>query len=328
MGSIRVPPPGLIELGLVYLAFCGLLVLRQRRQLYLLLTCVLTAVVLDGAYWWRERWSRQDLRITYLSVGQGGAAVVEFPGSKVLLIDSGGSGFGRFDPGRSIIAPFLRSRRIANLDYVLVSHPRVDHYGGMQSVLKEFSPGSFWPSYFRANSLRYDELERTISDLNIKRVILGREKRCRAIGYARLCILYPPTEEERETSVILRLSMGGFHFLFPGDIQKRGERRLVDLERDLSSQVLKVPRHGSKSSSSDAFVAAVQPKLAIFSVAGRSRFGLPNSSVVARYEKGGVKTLRTDRDGAITVEADGKRLAYWTHLSGIMGELNHVARVQ
>jgi len=321
MGNPPVPPPGLVELALIYLAICALLVVRNRKQLYLLLTCVIAATLLDGAYWWREKWSRANLRITYLSVGQGDAAVVEFPGSEVLLIDAGGSGFGRFDPGASIISPYLRSRRIGRLDYVLVSHPRVDHYGGMQSVIKEFSPREFWSSRFRANSRRYDELERTIGGLNIKRVVLDRDEKCRTFGMAELCVLYPPNEAGSESSVVLRLGIGRFHFLFPGDVQKREEMRLVDLETDLSSQVLKVPRHGSSTSSSAAFVASVRPKLAIFSIGARNPFRLPREEVVDRYREGGAEILRTDVDGAITVETNGEQLRYRTFLSGKTGEV-------
>lgn len=318
MSNITVPPPTVAELGLLYLAICSVLVLRQRRHVYLFLSCMLAAVLMDGAYWWRQRWGRGDLRVTYLSVGHGDAAVVEFPGSKVLLIDAGGSAFGRFDPGRSIIAPFLRSRRIAKLDYVLVSHPRVDHYGGMKSIIKEFTPSEFWSGHSRAETSRYLDLERTVTDAGIKRVVLSRDDSCREMGEVQLCVLYPPVGFARETSVVFRLSMGRFHFLFPGDIQRRDEKRLVALESALSSQVLKVPRHGSATASTEAFVDAVRPKLAIFSVGHRP----PRGEVVARYKDGNSEILRTDRDGAVVVETNGEELRYWTYRNRKEGNIS------
>ena len=105
---------------------------------------VVTGLCADGYYWWQERWRRADLRVTHLNVGQGDAAVVELPGSKVLLLDAGGTAFGDFDPGESIVAPFLRARKILKVDYLAVTHPRIDHYGGMRAIAAEFSPTEFW----------------------------------------------------------------------------------------------------------------------------------------------------------------------------------------
>jgi len=317
MGVVNVPRPNLLELGILYLVICSVLVLQRRTHVYLFLGFLLVAVAADGAYWWRQRWGRRDLRITYLSVGHGDAAVVEFPGSSVLLIDAGGSSFPQYDPGRSIVAPFLRSRRIAKVDYVLVSHPRIDHYGGMKSILQEFTPSEFWSSRIRGGTGRYRELEDTVNGLGIKRVVLSQSDSCRRIGKVRLCFLYPPRDSAHETSVVLRLSLGQYHFLFPGDIKENDEERLVELGTELSSQVLKVPRHGSLTASTDSFVDVVRPGLAIFSVGYRS----PRAEVIARYRDAGSEILRTDEDGAIIVETNGERLSYRTHLSGKRGRI-------
>ena len=95
-------------------------------------------------------------------MGHGDAAVVEFPGSKVLLIDAGGTATGRFDIGKSIVAPFLRSRKILKVDYILVSHPRVDHYGGMKTIVEEFAPSEFWSGPSKGQTIRYQELEKAV----------------------------------------------------------------------------------------------------------------------------------------------------------------------
>jgi competence protein ComEC len=317
MGVVNMPKPNLLELGIVYLVICSILVLQRRTHVYLLLGFLLVAVAVDGTYWWRQRWGRSDLRITYLSVGHGDAAVVEFPGSSVLLIDAGGSSFPQYDPGKSIVAPFLRSRRIAKVHYVLVSHPRIDHYGGMKSILEEFAPSEFWSGPVAGETRRYLELEETANESGVKRAVLKRSNSCREIGKVKICVLYPSNGSGAESSVVLRLTLGQYHFLFPGDINKKGEERLVGLETDLASQVLKVPRHGSLSANTDLFVGAVRPRLAIFSVGYRS----PRSEVIARYIDAGSEVLRTDEDGAIIVETDGERLSYRTHLSGKRGRI-------
>ncbi len=317
MGVVNVPKPNLMELGIVYLAICSILVLQRRTHVYLFLGFLLVAMVTDGAYWWWQRWGRRDLRITYLSVGHGDAAVVELPGSSVLLIDAGGSSFPQYDPGRSIVAPFLRSRRIAKVDYVLVSHPRIDHYGGMQSILDEFAPSEFWSGPVRGKTHRYLELEEAAKHWGVKRVILKRTDSCRSIGKVQICVLYPSDNSGEESSVVIRLTLGQYHFLFPGDINKKDEKRLVDLETELESQVLKVPRHGSLTANTNSFVGAVRPRLAIFSVGYRP----PEAEVMARYVDAGSKVLRTDDDGAIIVETNGNRLSYRTHLSGKSGTI-------
>ncbi len=317
MGVVNIPKPNLLELGIVYLVICSILVLQRRTHVYFLLGFLLVAVAVDGTYWWRQRWGRRDLRITYLSVGHGDAAVVEFPGSSVLLIDAGGSSFPQYDPGRSIVAPFLRSRRIAKVDYVLVSHPRIDHYGGMKSILEEFAPSEFWSGPVGGVTRRYLELEETAKESGVKRAVLKRSNSCRSIGKVQLCVLSPSIDSRAESSVVLRLTLGQYHFLFPGDINKKDEERLVGLETELASQVLKVPRHGSLTANTDLFVGAVRPRLAIFSVGYRS----PRAEVIARYNDAGSEILRTDEDGAIIVETNGVRLSYRTHLSGKRGRI-------
>lgn len=321
LASIAVPIPNLMEVGVLYLIFLSLLLFRTRFHLLLLLGAFSLFVIGSGIYWWQERWARKELRITHLSVGHGDAAVVEFPGSRVLLIDAGGTATGEFDTGESIVAPFLRSRKILRVDYLLVSHPRVDHYGGMRTIVEEFAPTEFWSGAAEGRTARYQELEEAVGRSRIKRVLLNSRDPCRSFEQAKLCVLYPPEGKAGESSVVLRLSFGRVNFLFAGDIERRDERVLLQSGGGLSSAVLKVPRHGSLTSSTEEFIAMVKPRLAIFSVGQRNPFGLPRDEVLSRYLAAGSEILRTDQDGAITIETDGERLRYWTYKSGKKGEV-------
>ena len=206
-------------------------------------------LVCDGIYWWYERWDRKELRITHLSVGHGDAAVIEFPGSKVLVIDAGGTASRNFDTGRSIIAPYLRSRKILKVDYLLVTHPRIDHYGGMKSIVEEFGPSEFWSGFSKGRTTRYKELEESVKKFGLKRIFLKNNDPCRTIEEVRLCVLYPTSDDSnnssRESSVVVRLSFGRINLLFGGDMKNKDERVLLQNGADLSSTVLKVPRHGS-----------------------------------------------------------------------------------
>lgn len=321
--KISVPVPNLAELLLLYALILSAFVMRRRQVLVFFVAFFVLASCGSGFYWWKERWNRKELRVTFLSVGHGDAAVVEFPGSKALLIDAGGVSSGDFDTGESIVAPFLRSRKILKVDYLLVSHPRVDHYAGMRTIIKEFSPSEFWAGPSRGRSARYDELEEALESARIKRVTVDDREPCREIERVRLCVLYPSAGKTGDVSVVVRLTFGQASLLFPGDIEKRDEKVLLQKASELSSAVVKVPRHGSLTSSTEEFVGAVKPKLAIFSVGERSRFGLPRDEVVGRYEAVGAEILRTDQDGAIIIETDGKTVRYRTYRTGRRGILSN-----
>jgi competence protein ComEC len=321
LANISVPVPNLLEVSALYLLIVSLFLVRKYR--YALVAAVVLALALgaDAFYWWRERWDRKDLRVTHLNVGQGDAAVVELPGSKVLVIDAGGTTTGDFDTGEGIVGPFLRSRKILKVDYLLVSHPRVDHYGGMRSLVMEFAPMEFWSGPSRGKTARFDDLEEALERSRIKRVTLSTQEPCRAIDNVKLCVLYPAPDAGDDASVVLRLEFGKVRLLFSGDLDKRDERALQLKADELRSAVLKVPRHGSASSSTKEFVTAVRPALAIFSVGARNTSGL-SRDVVARYRDIGAEILRTDEDGAIVLETDGSTLRYSGTKSGKKGLLS------
>jgi competence protein ComEC len=322
LAHIGVPVPNLIEVTALYLFILSLFLLRRYR--YALVPAIVLALALgaDAFYWWRERWDRKELRVTHLNVGQGDAAVVELPRSKVLVIDAGGTTTGDFDTGEGIVGPFLRSRKILKVDYLLVSHPRVDHYGGMRSLVMEFAPMEFWSGPNRGKTARFDDLEEALERSRIKRVTLNNQEPCRAIDGVELCVLYPAPDGGDDASVVLRLEFGKVRLLFAGDVDKRDERGLRVETGELRSAVLKVPRHGSASSSTQEFVTAVRPSLAIFSMGARTAFGLPRDEVVERYRQVGAEILRTDEDGAIILETDGSTIRYTGTKSGKKGLLS------
>jgi competence protein ComEC len=322
LANVAVPVPNVFEVTALYLFIIAFFLLRRNRFAIVAVAVFAMALAVDGFYWWRERWDRKELRVTHLNVGQGDAAVVELPRSKVLVIDAGGAALGDFDTGESIVGPFLRSRKILKVDYLFLSHPRVDHYGGMRSIAMEFAPVEFWSGPTKGRTTRFDDLEEALEQTRIKRVTLSDQEPCRAIDGVKLCVLYPPPDGVDDTSVVLRLEFGKVRFLFAGDLDKHDEQRLQSQAGQLRSPVLKVPRHGSSGSSTQEFVAAVRPSLAIFSVGSRNPFGFPRDEVVARYRQVGAEILRTDQDGAVIIETDGATIRYRGHKSGKQGTLS------
>jgi competence protein ComEC len=322
LANMAVPAPNPFEVAVLYLLIVSVVLSFRYRYASVAVVALIVTLLGDGVYWWRERWNRHELRVTHLNVGQGDAAVVELPGSKVLLIDAGGTAVGEFDTGEAIVAPFLRSRKILTVDYLLVSHARIDHYGGMRTIVNEFSPSEFWSGAAKGRTERFEGLQDAIERSKIKQITWNEREPCRVIAEARLCALYPTAQKTDDVSVVLRLEFGKARFLFAGDIDKSDERILLQKSPELQSTVLKVPRHGSASASTPEFVATVQPKLAVFSAGARNTGSPGREDVIDRYRDIGAEIFRTHEDGAIVFETDGQSIRYETHKSKRRGVLS------
>jgi competence protein ComEC len=290
-------------LGILYLALV-VIVVRGRGRLLLLAFVVLVAGG-DGMYWVRERYARPALRVTFLDVGQGDAAVVEFPGSAVLVVDGGGFAGSDFDPGEAVVAPFLWSRKIGRVDYVAMSHAEIDHAGGLAFLVREFQPREFWWNGWPGRGTGFDGLQAALDDGPVVVRRMSRDTPPWAVGPVGIEVLHPPAAYGRsasanEASLVLRLRWRATTVLFTGDIQSRGESYIAELGAPmLRSGVLKVPHHGSLTSSGERFLDAVQPEVAVMSVGAGNRHGLPHSRVCARYQARGICIRRTDQHGAV-----------------------------
>ena len=324
LANFGVASPNALEIALLYglLVSCFAFAKRAHRMAALGVGVALLAA--DAAYWWNERHERNELRVTHLNVGQGDAAVVELPGSKVMLIDAGGTAFGDFDTGEAIVAPYLRSRKILKVDYLVVTHPRIDHYGGMRSIVSEFSPQEFWSGAGRGQTSRFDDLEEALEQSNVLRVAFNAARPCRRIDHVKICAVYPADESE-EGALVLRLELGKLRYLFASDIDKRDEAVLVQRADEVRSTVLKVPRHGGVTASTAEFIAAVRPALAVISAGARSRNEAQRAVVLERYRQAKAEVLSTYDDGAVIVASDGNTLRFWGYKSGRKGEINLTA---
>lgn len=304
--QLRVVTPTLLELALVYGALLAWLCLRGRRRAAAL---VVVAVVgfADAAWWWVERRHPGELRVTFLSVGQGDASVVEFPGGEVMIVDAGGLGSGTFDVGERLVAPFLWSRRIATVDWLVLTHPHYDHYGGLRYLVEHFAPREIWTTGAVAPAAAYAALLSAVERNGVRERHVRSGQRLH-VGGAEVQVKYPPEEvtglSVNDRSLVLSVAHGGSRVLLTGDIEARAEARLLQSATGLRSAVVKVPHHGSVFSSTPAFVSAVQPGLAVVSAGFANRYGFPSGRVLGRYAAGGAQILRTDLDGAVEVRID------------------------
>jgi competence protein ComEC len=311
--------PDVLETGALTAAAALLLwsvravgVVRRRA----LVVGLLAALVGAGSLFARD-WARRHAtaaRITFLDVGQGDAAVVEAPGGDVAVIDGGGAFDDGFDPGARIVEPFLRARGITRLALVALSHPHPDHLNGLRRIVQRFPVGALWTSGDDGHNPEYAHL------LALARAHGTPTPRPAptALGPSRLTPLGPfvadgagaesigppPGLSVNDASLVLRVVFGGRSVLFPGDLEADGEGELIGRRatgQAIAADILKVPHHGSRTSSSDELLEAVAPHLAVMSLGWRNHFHFPAPEVVARYEARGATVRRTDRDGAVTV---------------------------
>jgi len=234
--------------------------------------------------------------IATLDVGQGLAVVVR-TATRTLLYDSGPQLGAQADSGERIVAPYLRATGVARIDRMIVSHNDVDHAGGAVSVIENFE---------------VDELLASLPAAHPLRAMVPASRACRSgteweWDGVRFALLHPaetdaPARKANDLSCVLRVSTGSHAMLLTADIERASEALLVQRSAQaLPADVLLVPHHGSRTSSSAEFLAAVRPSLAVIPAGYRNRFGHPSPEVLARYAALEARVLRTDREGAVSV---------------------------
>ena len=323
--AVAVSPGSMIWLWrpapLEIIAFYSLLATAffwRRKTGRLVLTASLLVVIAYPLGSAIERRSRTALRVTVLDVGQGLAQLVEFPGGLTWLIDGGGSSSFRSDIGQRIVGPVLRAKRIRTLDRVVNTHPHPDHFGGLLHVLENF--------HVKAVTLSGMEWDETDHYQRLKELAGSRLDERGAVGSAHLGQmdvggvvvqwLHPPPESYdlthplsawsyNDRSIVLKFTQGECSILLAADIEEAGERMMVESGVDLRAQVLVSPHHGSRSSSTPEFMAAVRPNQVVISVGRYNRYGHPSPAVLERYHQMGAQIFQTELNGAVRITCDG-----------------------
>ncbi|MFM1655382.1 DNA internalization-related competence protein ComEC/Rec2 [Brevibacillus sp. B_LB10_24] len=287
---------------------------RRDMLMYALAICLLLLAA-------RQPLSGTDeVKITFLDVGQGDSAVVEIGRNTVYLIDGGGTiRFAEKEPwrakrspfevGKDVVVPFLRSRGIERIDRLVLTHGDFDHIGGLAAVIPRFGIGAALvngqpPKDFEQEIL--DELRARSVSVYSGTVGSG----WRDSPHVRWTWLHPGGSgegNENNQSVVLLLTAYGKNILFTGDLEREGEEHLMKTFKLPQIDVLKIGHHGSKTSSSEAFLNEIRPKVAVISVGSQNRYGHPAPAVIERLKDGGTTIYRTDWHGAVTarINRDG-----------------------
>jgi competence protein ComEC len=253
-----------------------------------------------------------DAEMHFLDVGQGDAILLRTPKGRWILFDAGPSWNGS-DAGRSVILPYVL-RRGGSLEGFVLSHPHTDHVGGAAAVLTSLHPRNYWDAAFAGGSEAYNASLQAARSSGVQwhRVHPGDSV---LVDGVRLLFLAPDSvwttnlKDPNLASTVVSVSYGAVRFLLVGDAERAEEDWLLAKGGEgLRADVLKVGHHGSSTSSSDAFLAAVQPRLAVISVGALNKYGHPSIDVIAALKRVGADVLRTDDAGTIIVRTNGSTL--------------------
>jgi competence protein ComEC len=314
-GSLPVPSPTAEQLGAFAGTAVGVSLGKPRSWL-----CLGAVALVSFEIAARIRGAPHGvLRVTFVDVGQGDAALVDLPDGSTMLIDGGGLVGSPIDVGERAVAPLLAARRRKALAAVVLTHPHPDHHLGLTSALARVTPKAFWDNgqgEVEGTGGAYASL---LADMRARNVpVLAPAELCgvRTFGGAAIEVLSPcpglvPDRGANDNSFVLRIRFGDRAVLFMGDAEREEERELVERfgqQGGLRADVLKVGHHGSRTSSSPALLEAVKPRVAVISCGVRNRFGHPHAATIDALVRAGARIYRTDRDGGVVVTTDGRSL--------------------
>jgi competence protein ComEC len=310
-----VPPPN----GWQCACFAVLLVviITPRKRKAGAQVSLLAATLLLELATRRTAQARGGLRATFLDVGQGDSAIVDLPDGGAMVIDGGGLVGSPVDTGTRVLAPALRVRRRTSLDVVALSHPHPDHFTGLASGLVGIHIGALWDTGQGEREATGGGYLALLTHARESGVPVFRPDRLcggHVIGGAWIEVLAPCPDATvdrgpNDNSLVFRITYGRRSLLFVGDAEAEEERDLLALgAARLHADILKVGHHGSRTSSSRAFVAAVSPVAAVISSGVRNRFGHPHATTLSTFAAAGVRVFRTDQDGEVVAWTDGARL--------------------
>ncbi len=313
----HVASPTIISILVFWWVLAGLVIFRQQSSIRWSGVTLLIGILL----WWgwspRTTWEPGMLRITFLDVGQGDATVLELPDGQTVLID-GGPAYRRLNMGRAVIGPYLWNQGIYQIDHVVATHPQWDHVGGLPWVLETFEVGKYWSNGVVRSREFYQRLQTAVVASGLEERVIGAGSNIIGSGPCVLSVLSPLAKDNpamrvstqeisgaelNNRSLVIRLDCGRHSILFTADAEQQALEQLQHLPQGHSATIVKIPHHGAKSSLHHGWIDQIKAQAMVVSVGTHNRYGHPAQDVIAAYKQLGLSMYRTDREGAIIIEA-------------------------
>lgn len=262
-----------------------------------------------------------NLKFAVLDVGQGLCCVLISPDRHCMVFDCGTSGSKKnpanISPFTYVLDPYLKENAVSKIDYLALSHPNTDHYSGFGELIKKYPIGKYIKNGFKSDTPTYNELMKTMAKKHLSAQVarsgqsfsLGRDVNCRILSP----ISGKETKDDNDQSLIIRATYGKTSFLITGDASAKAEKAVAKkYGNTIASTVLVASHHGSNSSSCYDFLYKVKPKATVISCGVNNRYGHPHPKTLERLKNVKSKVYRTDTQGAIIMESDGKKITVST----------------
>lgn len=313
LSKIYVTTPSIISI-LFYYVLLFIIVIKSKKIIEkrnkIIVTVTIITLICNCNFPSIINTLNEELLINFVDVGQGDCTFIRC-GNKTLLIDGGGSTDSKYDIGKRILIPYLLNKKTKTIDYILVSHFDTDHVGGLLTVMEELTVKNAIISPQGEISENYNKFKQIANKKNINILTVSKGQKIRIKKELYLDILWPNKNNLiaentlNNNSIVCKLNYKIFSILFTGDIETIAEKQIIQEYNNslnkLSSTILKVAHHGSKTSSTYQFIEVVNPKITLIGVGKDNKFGHPSKEITKLFEKNRMKIYRTDLNGEISI---------------------------
>ena len=251
----------------------------------------------------------KNLKINFVDVGQGDSTFIITPKNKTILIDGGGSNTSSFDVGKNTLLPYILDKGYNKIDLMIISHFDSDHVGGLFTIMEEIKVEKILIAKQEEQSENYKHFLNIVREKKIPVIVGKRGDKINIEKDLYLDILFPESKQIEENkinnnSLVFNLYYGNFSMLFTGDIEEIAEKRIVEItdKNKLKADIIKIPHHGSKTSSTEELLENVLPRIALIGVGKDNLFGHPSIETIDKLNEMKIKIYRTDVNGEIMVD--------------------------